>query len=49
MVNGNRRGDMYIKLQIVIPKHVSGKAKNLLKELSEVQGEESNPDPIPLK
>ncbi len=44
-----RRGDMYIKLQLVIPNRLSGRAKDLLREFSSVQGEEANPDPIPLK
>lgn len=49
VVNSGRRGDLYIKLQVTIPKHVSGKAKTLLKELATLEGEESSPDPIPLK
>ncbi len=44
----NRRGDMYIKLQVQIPTKVSGKAKDLLKTFAELEGEELSPDPIPL-
>ena len=40
---------MYIKLHVDVPKRVSGRAKELLKELSELEGEEGNPDPIPLR
>lgn len=46
--HSDRRGDMYIKLQIEIPKRVSSKAKALLRELADVIGEEQRPDPIPL-
>ncbi|MFA7565640.1 MAG: molecular chaperone DnaJ [Alkalispirochaeta sp.] len=49
MMNGSRRGDLYIKLQVIVPKHLSSKAKNLLKELSALEGENAVPDPIPLK
>jgi len=40
---------MYIELHVVIPSKLSGKAKELLKELSEEQGEETSPHPIPLQ
>lgn len=47
--SGNgRRGDLYIKLQVVIPKRLSGRGKDLLKEFSSVEGENDSPDPIPL-
>jgi molecular chaperone DnaJ len=45
---GDRRGDMYIKIHIEIPKRLSSRAKALLRELSDVIGEDSRPDPIPL-
>jgi len=49
VVNSSRRGDMYIKLHIAIPKRVSGRSKELLKELSDLEGEDQTPDPIPLR
>jgi molecular chaperone DnaJ len=49
MMNGSRRGDLYIKLQVQVPKHVSGKAKSLLKDFAALEGENGSPDPIPLK
>ena len=49
VVNSSRRGDMYIKLHVEIPRKVSGRSKDLLKELSELEGEDSTPDPIPLR
>lgn len=46
--NSSRRGDLYIKMRVEVPKHLSGRAKNLLKELAEIEGENSSPGPIPL-
>lgn len=47
--NPDKRGDLYIELHVRIPDKLSGRAKNLLKELAEVQGEETSPRPIPLQ
>ncbi len=44
----SRRGDMYIKLIVKVPTRMSARAKELLKELASVSGEEKNPHPIPL-
>jgi molecular chaperone DnaJ len=44
----DRRGDLYIKILVEIPTRVSGKARSLLQELSEITGEESNPKPVRL-
>lgn len=49
VVNSSRRGDLYIKIHVEVPKRLSGKAKDLLKQLAEVEGEDQSPDPIPLK
>jgi molecular chaperone DnaJ len=46
--NTNRRGDLYIKILVQIPAKLSSRAKDLLKELSEIQGEEESPEPVPL-
>jgi molecular chaperone DnaJ len=46
--NPDRRGDMYIKILVTVPGNLSGKAKSLLRELAEVEGEETNPKPVPL-
>lgn len=43
-----RRGDMYIRVHVVIPEKLSGKARSLLKELSEMEGEDDSPQPVPL-
>ncbi len=43
-----RRGDLYIKLIVKVPTKVSARAKELLKELASVNGEEKSPKPIPL-
>ncbi|POR03282.1 molecular chaperone DnaJ [Alkalispirochaeta sphaeroplastigenens] len=47
--SANRRGDMYIKLRVVVPAKMSGKARDLLREFSRLEGEETQPEPIPLK
>ncbi len=46
--NSDKRGDMYIKLHVEIPKRVSSKAKALLRELADVIGENTKPNPVPL-
>jgi molecular chaperone DnaJ len=46
--NPGRRGDMYIKIVVRVPTKMSAKAKELLKELAAVNGDEKNPRPIPL-
>ncbi|MDR0909589.1 MAG: molecular chaperone DnaJ [Spirochaetaceae bacterium] len=43
-----RRGDLYIKLMVQVPERLSKKGKELLEELSRVEGENSSPKPIPL-
>jgi molecular chaperone DnaJ len=47
--NPNRRGDLYIKIFVEVPKRVNGKAKQLLGELGEIIGEETTPKPISLE
>lgn len=44
----NRRGDLYIKIHVEIPSGLSGKAKDLLGQLSKIVGEEESPKPIKL-
>jgi molecular chaperone DnaJ len=46
--NPGKRGDMYIKVVVRIPTKITAKAKELLKELASVNGEEMSPRPIPL-
>ncbi len=46
--NAHKRGDMYIKLQVEIPKKLSSKAKTLLREFSELEGNSAAPRPVPL-
>ncbi len=46
--NPSRRGDLYVKIQIMIPEKLSGRAKTILRELADVEGENLNPKPIPL-
>jgi molecular chaperone DnaJ len=49
MNTGGRRGNMYIKLKINVPKKVSVRGKELLTELAKELGDEENPEPIALK
>jgi molecular chaperone DnaJ len=44
----SKRGDLYVKIHVEVPSKLSGKAKKLLKEFAEVEGENENPDPVPL-
>lgn len=46
--NSNRRGDLYIKIRVEVPKKLSSRGKELLKELSELEGENQSPSPVPL-
>ncbi|MFP4065980.1 MAG: molecular chaperone DnaJ [Spirochaetaceae bacterium] len=46
--DSSKRGDLYVKIHIEVPRKLSGKAKKLLRELSEAQGENDTPDPVPL-
>jgi molecular chaperone DnaJ len=46
--NANRRGDLYIKVLVEVPKRLSPKAKEIMRELSDIIGEQENPKPISL-
>jgi len=46
--NQHRRGDMYVKVFVEVPKKLNSKAKQLFQELGEILGEEQIPTPIPL-
>jgi molecular chaperone DnaJ len=46
--NTSRRGDMYIKVLVRIPTKLSGRERDLLKDLSKLQGEDESPEPVPL-
>jgi molecular chaperone DnaJ len=48
MGEGGRRGDMYIRILVRIPARLTAKARDLLRELQRVQGEEESPEPVPL-
>jgi molecular chaperone DnaJ len=43
-----RRGNLYIKLIVQIPEKLSRRGRELMEELGRVEGQESNPKPIPL-
>ena len=44
----NKKGDMYIKVFVQVPTHLSSRAKALLREIAEIEGENMEPRPIPL-
>ncbi|MDL2230047.1 molecular chaperone DnaJ [Treponema sp. OttesenSCG-928-L16] len=46
--SGGRRGNLYIKLMIQVPTKLSKRGKELMEELSRVEGENDAPNPIPL-
>ncbi len=46
--NPNRKGDLYIRIQVQTPTKMSARARALLKEFAEISGEESSPKPIRL-
>ena len=45
-INSRERGNMYLKIEVDIPRHVGLKAKRLLKELSEELGSTEKPTPM---
>jgi molecular chaperone DnaJ len=46
--NPSKKGDMYVKVNVQIPKKLSGKAKNILQEYAQLEGASAEPKPIPL-
>jgi molecular chaperone DnaJ len=46
--SGGRRGNLYIKLIVQIPGKLSKRGRELMEELSRVEGENDSPRPIPL-
>jgi molecular chaperone DnaJ len=43
-----RRGDLYIKFMVQVPDRLSRRGRELMEELSRVEGENDSPRPIPL-
>jgi molecular chaperone DnaJ len=46
--DAHHRGDMYIKIMIQVPTRLSGRAKSLLKEIADIEGEVTEPKPLTL-
>lgn len=46
--NTGRRGDMYIRILVTVPQKLSSREKTLLKELAELEGDNTSPKPVPL-
>ena len=47
-ISGRSRGNLYIKLMIQVPSKLSKRGRELMEELSRVEGENSSPKPVPL-
>ncbi|MDI9455664.1 MAG: molecular chaperone DnaJ [Sphaerochaeta sp.] len=45
-LNSTDRGDMYVKIDIQVPKRLNSKAKKLMQELSDALGEVTEPNPV---
>ena len=43
-----RRGNLYIKMMVQIPSKLSRRGREIMEELSKIEGENPNPKPIPL-
>lgn len=46
--NSGRRGDMYIRILVTVPQRLSSRQKSLLKELADLEGDNTSPQPVPL-
>jgi len=46
--NPGVKGDLYVRIQVVVPTKLSSKAKALLKDFAGMNGENTSPKPIPL-
>ena len=46
--NSTRKGDLYIKIMVQIPQHLSSKQKDLLKAYMDLENPTENPNLIPL-
>ena len=46
--SSDRRGDLYLKIRVEIPKKLSAKGKSLLKEFGDSEGQNDHPKPVPL-
>ena len=42
--HGGRRGDLYVEIQVEVPKHPSAKQKRLLRDLAEMENVEVTPE-----
>ncbi len=46
-LNSTDRGDLYLRIQVDIPKHLGLRARGLMKQLAEAMGENDRPQPVP--
>lgn len=45
-INSSQRGNMYLKIVVEVPRHVSLKGRKLIKELADELGESERPTPM---
>ena len=48
ITGSSKKGDLYIKIIVEIPTHLSSKAKAALEAYAKIQGEKENPEILPL-
>jgi molecular chaperone DnaJ len=46
--HSNGRGDLYFKIIVKTPSRLSSKARSLMEEISKLEGENTQPEPVPL-
>jgi molecular chaperone DnaJ len=49
VAGAHHRGDMYVRIIVRVPTHLSSRAKTLLKEISELEGETTDPRPVSIQ
>ena len=48
IINGSRKGDLYIKIIVQVPSRMSSRQKELLEEFSKLDNATTSPQPVPL-
>ena len=48
VINGNRKGDLYLKIVVQVPVKMSSRQKELLEEYLKLDGATKSPQPLPL-
>lgn len=48
-LHSSRKGDLYVKIMVVVPEKLSSKEKSILKDFAKAHGESESPKPVPLR